>query len=146
MPEHFCKGFQVEYASFSDNKNYRTKVYNEEGKETSFVIGEKFEHEIGYLTEEDINFFLTNKICFKVYAYETVEIREKKGIPSREEIQKSIVQFDINQKNEDDKNEDKKEKRSKVMKKFNTSGNLRKTLTRTSKTIKNLKDKDCLIF
>jgi hypothetical protein len=146
LPEHFCKGFQVEYASFSDNKNYRTKVYNEEGKETSFVIGEKFEHEIGYLTEEDINFFLTNKICFKVYAYETVEIREKKGIPSREEIQKSIVQFDINQKNEDDKNEDKKEKRSKVKKKFNTSGNLRKTLTRTSKTIKNLKDKDCLIF
>ena len=147
LPDHFCKGFQVEYASFSDNKNYRTKVYNEEGKETSFAIGEKFEHEIGYLTEEDIDFFLTNKICFKVYAYETVEIRGKKGLPNKEEIQNTQVKFDIGQKNDDEIiNKDKKEKREKAMKKYNTSGNLRKTMTTSSKTMKDLKNKDCLIF
>ena len=70
LPELFCEGVQVEYTSFTDNYNYRTKVYNEEGKETSFVIDEKFEHNIGFLTEEDINFFLKDKICFKIYAIE----------------------------------------------------------------------------
>jgi hypothetical protein len=32
------------------------------------------------------------------------------------------------------------------MKKYNTSGNLRKTMTTSSKTMKDLKNKDCLIF
>ena len=74
LPDNFCKGVQVEYVSFSDNQNYKTKKYNEEGKETSFIIGEKFEHEISYLTDEDIDFFLKDKICFKIYAYEKVDI------------------------------------------------------------------------
>ena len=150
LPEYFCKGVQVEYTSFNDNKNYKTKKYNEEGKENSFIIGEKFEHEISYLTEEDIEFFLKDKICFKIYAYETVEIKEKKGIPNKEEITKNHIKFNLNTKiNEENKknNEEKKSKMKKSMTRFNTSGNLRKTLTtKSSKNIKTLKDKDCFIF
>ena len=152
LPEYFCKGLQVEYTSFSDNKNYKTKKYNEEGKETSFIIGEKFEHEISYLTEEDIDFFLKDKICFKIYAYETVEIQGKKGIPNKEEIKNSHIKFDINMNIdniEKNKNGDKKKKIGKTMTRFNTSGILRKTMTtKSSKNLKNIKDKDkdCLIF
>ena len=150
LPEYFCKGVQVEYTSFSDNKNYRTKKYNEEGKENSFIIGEKFEHEISYLTEEDIEFFLKDKICFKVYAYETVEIKEKKGIPNKDEIANNHIKFNLNVKiNEENKNnnEEKKNKNKKSMMRFNTSGNLRTTMTtKSSKTLKTIKDKDCLIF
>ena len=152
LPEYFCKGLQVEYTSFSDNKNYKTKKYNEEGKETSFIIGEKFEHEISYLTEEDVDFFLKDKICFKIYAYETVEIQGKKGIPNKEEIKNSHIKFDINMNIdniEKNKNGDKKKKIGKTMTRFNTSGILRKTMTtKSSKNLKNIKDKDkdCLIF
>ena len=152
LPEYFCKGLQVEYTSFSDNKNYKTKKYNEEGKETSFIIGEKFEHEISYLTEEDVDFFLKDKICFKIYAYETVEIQGKKGIPNKEEIKNSHIKFDINtniDNIEKNKNGDKKKKIGKTMTRFNTSGILRKTMTtKSSKNLKNIKDKDkdCLIF
>ena len=153
LPEYFCKGLQVEYTSFSDNKNYKTKKYNEEGKETSFIIGEKFEHEISYLTEEDVDFFLKDKICFKIYAYETVEIQGKKGIPNKEEIKNSHIKFDINMNIdniEKSKNGDKKKKIGKTMTRFNTSGILRKKTmtTKSSKNLKNIKDKDkdCLIF
>ena len=153
LPEYFCKGLQVEYTSFSDNKNYKTKKYNEEGKETSFIIGEKFEHEISYLTEEDVDFFLKDKICFKIYAYETVEIQGKKGIPNKEEIKNSHIKFDINMNIdniEKNKNGDKKKKIGKTMTRFNTSGILRKKTmtTKSSKNLKNIKDKDkdCLIF
>ena len=152
LPEYFCKGLQVEYTSFSDNKNYKTKKYNEDGKETSFIIGEKFEHEISYLTEEDVDFFLKDKICFKIYAYETVEIQGKKGIPNKEEIKNIHIKFDINMNIdniEKNKNGDKKKKIGKTMTRFNTSGILRKTMTtKSSKNLKNIKDKDkdCLIF
>lgn len=37
---------------------------------------------------------MEDKMCFKVYAYETVEIKEKTGVPNREEILKSHVHFD----------------------------------------------------
>ena len=90
---------------------------------------------------------MTNKICFKVYAYETVEIIGKKGLPNKEEIQNTQVKFDSGQKNDDETiSKDKNEKREKAMKKYNTSGNLRKTMTTNSKTMKDLKNKDCLIF
>ena len=151
LPEYFCKGVQVEYTSFSDNKNYKTKKYNEEGKENSFLIGEKFEHEISYLTEEDIEFFLKDKICFKIYAYETVEIKGKKGIPNKDEIANNHIKFNlnvkINEENNKNNNAEKKSKTKKSMTRFNTSGNLRKTMTtKSSKNLKTIKDKDCLIF
>ena len=99
LPENFCKGLQVEYTSFNDNYNYKTKIYNEEGKENSFTIDEKFEHKIAYLSEEDINFFQKDKICFKIYAYEEIPKKERKGIPNREEILRThsnIEEFNVN--------------------------------------------------
>ena len=147
LPEHFCKGVQIEYTSFNDNQNYKTKIYNEEGKETSFNIEEKFEHKINYISEEDIEFFTKDKICFKIYAYETVEIKGKAGIPNKEEILKANkhVEFDIGFKAEA-----KKTKRPLAQTRSNTSKSLgKKTGFQPSKTIgnlKDLKDKDCSIF
>ena len=144
LPDNFCKDLQVEYTSFHDNKNYKTKKYNESGKEISFIIGEKFEHEIGYLTEEDIEFFKKDKICFKIYSYETVEIKGKKGIPNKEELNNRVT-FNIN--SVEDKNKKQENKgRNRAMTRFNTSGNLRKTMTKSSKNLKSMKDKDCTIF
>ena len=103
LPENFCKSFQVEYISFADNNNYKTKIYNEEGKENSFLIDEKFEHSINFLTEEDINFFLKDKICFKIYAIEQIEKKGKKGVPKKEEIIKNyeaLKKIENNEKKE----------------------------------------------
>ena len=139
LPENFCKGLQVEYTAFNDNQNYKTKIYNEEGKETSFAIEEKFEHKINYLAEEDIKFFMEDKMCFKVYAYETVDIKEKTGVPNREEILKSHVHFD--------EGDDKKSKHVPLAQtRANTEKNLRNNHSKSSKNLINLNDKDCLIF
>ena len=105
LPELFCQGLQVEYTSFSDNYNYKTKIYNEDGKENSFNIDEKFQHNIGFLTEEDINFFLKDKICFKIYAIENTVKKGKKGVPNKEEILRSQVHSEEKKKkNEENKN------------------------------------------
>ena len=91
---------------------------------------------------------MKDKICFKIYAYETVEIKEKLGVPNKDEIINSHVKFDIS--SNDDKNKNNKgeikNKLTRSMTRFNTSGNLRKTMTKSSKSIKTIKDKDCLIF
>jgi hypothetical protein len=146
LPEKFCKGVQVEYTSFNDNQNYKTKIYNEDGKENSFVIDEKFEHKISYLNEEDIDFLTKDKICFKIYGYETVEIKGKNDPPNKEDIKKvnKHVGFDIDFKSE--KKSKKKplgQSRSNTDKKF-----LRNSTYKTSKTITKFKDKDkdCIIF
>ena len=139
LPENFCKGLQVEYTAINDNQNYKTKIYNEEGKETSFAIEEKFEHKINYLAEEDIKFLMEDKMCFKVYAYETVDVKEKTGVPNREEILKSHVHFD--------EGDDKKSKHVPLAQtRANTEKNLRNNQSKSSKNLINLNDKDCLIF
>ena len=88
---------------------------------------------------------MKDKICFKIYAYETVEIQGKKGVPNKEEILNKHVKFDINSNNnkEQDKKEEKNGKSGKSMVRFKTSTNLRKTLT---KSVQNTKDKDCIII
>ena len=136
LPENFCKGVQVEYTSFNDNYTYKTKVYNEDGKETSFPIDEKFEHKIIYLSEEDINFFLKDKICFKIYAYEEVQKKGKKGVPNRDEILKSQTSFAVDNDPETSAPPVQK-KRAKTMAKFKTTTNVRKD-ARASK--------DCTIY
>ena len=150
LPDYYCKGLQVEYTSFSDDKIYKTKKYNEEGKETSFIIGERFEHEIPYLTSDDIEFFLRDKVCFKIYAYETVEKKGKLGLANRDEIIINQVQFKINDSNNNSKkNKEKTNRLKRSMTRANTSGNLKKSMTKSTKNIKvlkDLKDKDCLIF
>ena len=129
LPENFCKSFQVEYISFADNNNYKTKIYNEEGKENSFLIDEKFEHSINFLTEEDINFFLKDKICFKIYAIEQIEKKGKKGVPKKEEI---IKNYEALKKIEN------KEKKEGLIKKAIDKGYIKKG--------SNNDKKNCVIF
>ena len=129
LPENFCKSFQVEYISFADNNNYKTKIYNEEGKENSFLIDEKFEHSINFLTEEDINFFLKDKICFKIYAIEQIEKKGKKGVPKKEEILKNYEAL---------KKIENKEKKEGLIKKAIAKGYIKKG--------SNNDKKNCVIF
>ena len=137
LPENFCEGLQVEYTSFTDNYSYKTKIYNEDGKDTSFLIDEKFEHNIGFLTEEDIDFFLKDKICFKIYAIEKIDKKEKKGIPSREEILRSHITEEKSKKAD----ENDKEKGNFVTR-SNTLGFLKKLKGNDEDKDK----KDCTIF
>ena len=147
LPDNFCKGVQVEYTSFNDNYTYKTKIYNNEGKENSFLIDEKFDHKITYLSEEDINFFLKDKICFKIYAIEEIPKKEKIGIPNREEIMKSHVNFEDNNEKAENNNNNKDNKvRAKTMKRFKTTGNIRKDGKSSANGEGKDKDKDCLIY
>ena len=137
LPENFCEGLQVEYTSFTDNYSYKTKIYNEDGKDTSFLIDEKFEHNIGFLTEEDIDFFLKDKICFKIYAIEKIDKKEKKGIPSREEILRShIIEEKSKKADENDK------EKGNFLTRSNTLGFLKKLKGNDEDKDK----KDCTIF
>ena len=82
---------------------------------------------------------MEDKMCFKVYAYETVDIKEKTGVPNREEILKSHVHFD--------EGDDKKSKHVPLAQtRANTEKNLRNNHSKSSKNLINLNDKDCLIF
>ena len=137
LPDNFCKGLQVEYISFNDNYTYKTKIYNEDGKETSFLIDEKFEHKITYLSEEDIDFFLKDKICFKIYAYEEIPKKGKKGIPNREEI----LWGDSNE-TDDNINISKESNRKKTMTRFKTTGNILKKSADNKKGDTNEKQKE----
>ena len=92
LPENFCKCLQVEYTSFTDNNNYKTKVYNEEGDKRSFPIDEKFNHEMNYMTEEDIDYLRNDKICFKLYAFEVLAKKERGPVPTKENILKSHLE------------------------------------------------------
>ena len=151
LPENFCKGVQVEYTSFNDNYTYKTKIYNEDGKENSFLIDEKFEHRIPYLSEEDINFFLKDKICFKIYAYEEIEKKGKKGVPNRDEILRKNLHFEENDDNSASKAGDNNSKPKTRMTRFKTVGNLKKN-NKSSNDKKDgnktsgTNDKDCLIY
>ena len=144
LPDNFCKGVQIEY-TFFDNQNYKTKIYNEDGKENSFNIDEKFEHKISYLNEEDVEFLNKDKICFKIYGYEKVEIKGKKDPPNRDNIKKvnNNVDFDIEFKSE------KKNKKVPLAKtRFNTDKKFRGSNYKATKTLSTFadKDKDCFIF
>ena len=128
LPENFCKCLQVEYTSFIDNNNYKTKVYNEQGDKRSFPIDEKFQHEMNYMTEEDISYLRNDKICFKIYAFEILQKKERGPLPTKENILRNHLEVRFNDEsgNEDD-NEN-------PLKKFYSS------------QIEGDKNKDCNIF
>ena len=142
LPDNFCKGLQVEYTSFNDNYSYKTKIYNEEGKENSFMIDEKFEHKIAYLSEDDINFFLKDKICFKIYAYEEIEKKGKKEKPNREDLIREIANEKDNEEDKDKISSDNKETKRKSMVKSNTVSNLKKDKQPPNVKNEDTKDKD----
>ena len=107
LPENFCKSLQVEYNSFIDNNNYKTKIYNEEGDKKSFTIDEKFQHEISYMTQEDISYLRNDKICFKIYAFEILQKKERMPLPTKESILRNHMEIRFNDEvsgNNGDKN------------------------------------------
>ena len=135
LPENFCKGIQVEYSSFIDNINYKTKIYNENENNCNVKIEEKFEHCIEYLTKEDIEFLLRDKICFKIYAYEEVEIKKKIGVPNRNEIILSHQNNDNENINQENKNN---------INNSNAMDNLKKQVK--YQINKKIKNKECSIY
>ena len=105
LPENFCKCLQVEYNSFIDNSKYKTKEYNEEGDKRSFPIDEKFQHEINYISEEDISLLRNDKICFKIYAFENLPKKERKPLPSKEAIIRNHMEVRFNDEAGGDNND-----------------------------------------
>ena len=97
---------------------------------------------------------MKDKICFKIYAYEEIEKKGKKGIPNRDEILRSHVNFEENEKDNNATGGDNKspKKPTNRMTRFKTVGNLRKDKSsnnneKPNKTSSNNdKDKDCLIY
>ena len=90
IPKNLSSELKVEYQCFNDHSNLSTKTYNklkdkidENNKDKNIVeideesatvqINEEFEHKIDYLTKEDIEYIGKEKLCFKIYAVETVE-------------------------------------------------------------------------
>ena len=132
LPDFFNKGIQVEYTSFSDNNIYKSKIYENESKNSNVVIEEKFEHSIEYLSKEDIEFLLSDKICFKIYGFEEVEKINVTEKPNRNEI---IL------KHQDNSNDDN------IVKNNNNSnaiGNLKKQVK--YQINKKIKNKECSIY
>jgi len=70
LPEYFCRDVQVEYSSFYDNVVNRTKPLNSKTKNP--VFDEFFEHRIEYLTKDDIDYLLKEKLLFRVFSFEEV--------------------------------------------------------------------------
>ena len=130
LPDNFCKCLQVEYNSFIDNINYKTKIYNEEGDKRSFTIDEKFQHEINYMSEEDISYLRNDKICFKIYAFETLQKKGRKPVPNKETIVKNHMEVIFNDEftGNGDKND--------IVQRFNS----------ISEGNNQNKNKDCIIF
>jgi hypothetical protein len=102
IPKNFSSNLKVEYQCFTDHTNLSTKIYNKLGnndennkdknvieideESVSIQINEEFEHKIDYLTKEDIEYIEKEKLCFKIYAVETVEKKGKTPININEEI------------------------------------------------------------
>lgn len=65
VPENFCKNIQVEYNCFVDNLTHKTKEIEEKTKNP--VFEERFEHRIEYLTKEDIDYLINEKVFLLLY-------------------------------------------------------------------------------
>ena len=92
LPDNFNKGLRIEYTSFHDNNIYKTQVHNANEGEGNIDINESFQHSFEYLTQEDIDFLIDDKLCIKVYGFEEVEKKGKNKIPNREEILKEKME------------------------------------------------------
>ncbi|MCQ2820718.1 MAG: FHA domain-containing protein, partial [archaeon] len=94
LAEYFNKNIRIEYISFHDNNLYKTQVHNMSSIDGNVEINETFEHTIDYVTKDDIDFMIEDKLCIKVYGYEEVEKKGKRKIPSREEILRDKMEFE----------------------------------------------------
>ena len=64
LPENFCRGVYVEYTSLNDNLVYKSKVI--EDKTSNPVFEDYIEHKIDFLTKDDIDYLLKEKVSIKI--------------------------------------------------------------------------------
>lgn len=67
LPENFCEGTYIEYSSFIDDITYRTKTNKE--KTRNPIIEQMFEHRMDYLTKEDVEYMMNEKVLYKIYLF-----------------------------------------------------------------------------
>ena len=67
LPENFCKNVQIEYTNFVDNMIYKTKVIEDRNRNPEFE--EYFEHHIEYLTKDDIDYLVKEKVLFLIFRF-----------------------------------------------------------------------------
>eukprot|EP00340_Litonotus_pictus_P005567 CAMPEP_0170514046 /NCGR_PEP_ID=MMETSP0209-20121228/600_1 /TAXON_ID=665100 ORGANISM="Litonotus pictus, Strain P1" /NCGR_SAMPLE_ID=MMETSP0209 /ASSEMBLY_ACC=CAM_ASM_000301 /LENGTH=1023 /DNA_ID=CAMNT_0010797955 /DNA_START=73 /DNA_END=3141 /DNA_ORIENTATION=- len=75
LPENFCQGTYVEYTSLDDRLVYQSKIVTEKTRNPTFE--DYIEHKIDFLTKDDIDFFIKEKLCFRIYSFEDVAIKGK---------------------------------------------------------------------
>ena len=98
--KNMSANLHIEYQYFYDHSIVKSKIYNQKENYNNFCndkcdidINEEFEHKIGFLTKEDINFLENEQICFKIYGNEQFE---KKGKTPIEDILKNIKEEEYN--------------------------------------------------
>ena len=126
IAKNFSYDLHVEYQCFYDHSIVKTKVYNkldddeneddnnsvnsQEDDKVDIIINENFEHKIDYLTKEDIDFLVKDKVCFKVYSSERIE---KKGKTAFEELfiarRDSVIREPVEEIKVIDEKQDKKD-------------------------------------
>lgn len=60
LPDMFCRGVYVEYTSLNDNLDFQSRVVEEKTKNP--VFEDMIEHKIDYLTKDDIDYLLKEKV------------------------------------------------------------------------------------
>ncbi|MFO0515319.1 MAG: hypothetical protein ACK5YA_00540, partial [bacterium] len=69
LPENFCRGIYVEYTSLDDKLVYQSKVIEE--KTRNPVFEDYIEHKIDFLTKDDLEFFIKEKVSMfiKIFTF-----------------------------------------------------------------------------
>jgi len=62
LPENFCRGVYVEYVSMDDKEKIRSKVVEE--KTQNPIFEDYIIHKIDFLTKDDIDYFLNDKVSY----------------------------------------------------------------------------------
>ena len=123
LSKNLSYNLHVEYECFYDHSTIKTKEFNvineddednlENNNSTNndtnrnnsndedkidLELNENFEHKIDYLTKEDIDYLIKNKLCFKIYSSERIE---KKGKTTFIEVLRSIKSLDRTESEDD---------------------------------------------
>ena len=130
IPKNFSSDLKVEYQCFSDHTNLSTKLYNKlkdennenqinenvediDEESVTVKINEEFEHKIDYITKEDIDYMEKERLCFKIYAVETVEKKGKTPIEDIINVNHESQRYDYEEEKKLEEKEKEKEQKEK---------------------------------
>ena len=130
IPKNFSSDLKVEYQCFTDHTNFSTKLYNKlkdennenqinenvediDEESVTVHINEEFEHKIDYITKEDIDYMEKEKLCFKIYAVETVEKKGKTPIEDIINVNHESQRYDYEEEKKLEEKEKEKEQKEK---------------------------------